>query len=88
MLQRLALEHLVAEGHLDALAAARRQRHDLVGRERALGQDREHLAPDIAGGADDRDLETHSVSPEAQSLNPAPERLFRYPATAAGSRSF
>ena len=47
------------------IAAARGQRHDLVGREFALVEDVEHFPPDIAGRADDCDFVTHrSLSEE------------------------
>jgi hypothetical protein len=59
VLQRLALQRLVAERDLDTLAPSRRDRDHLVGREASLLQDVEHLAAHIAGGAHDRDLETH-----------------------------
>ena len=59
MLERLALERLVAEGDLDAHAPARGERDHLVGGKAPLGEDIEHFAAHIAGGADDRDLETH-----------------------------
>ena len=64
MIERLALERLVAERDLDAHALARGERHHLVGGKAPLGQDIEHLAAHIAGGADDRDLETHRHSPK------------------------
>ena len=59
VLERFDLQGAVAIGDFDAHAAARGQRHDLVGRKFALGQNVEHLAPDIAGGADHCDLVTH-----------------------------
>ena len=59
MVERFALERAVAEGDLGALAPARRDRHHLVGGKRPLGQHRQHLAPDIAGGADHCDFVTH-----------------------------
>ncbi len=64
MLERLHLERLVAVGDLDALAAARRDGRYLVGRKGALGKNVEHLASHIAGGPDDRDLETHGCYSE------------------------
>ena len=64
MVERLALERLVAVGDLDAHAVARGERNHLVGGEMPLGEDIEHLAAHIAGGADDRDLETHFDSPK------------------------
>ena len=63
LLEVAALEPLVAEGDFDAHRAARGEGEHLVGGELALGQDIEHLAPDIAGGADDCDLVTHERSP-------------------------
>ena len=57
MLERLALERPVAERHLAADRGGRGQRHDLGHREPALGEDRQHLAADIAGCPGDRDLE-------------------------------
>ena len=59
MLERLHLQRLVAERALDALAAARGDRDHLVGREITLGQNAEHFAPDIAGGAHHRHFVTH-----------------------------
>jgi hypothetical protein len=56
VLERLHLQRLVAEGDLDADAAARGERDDLVGGETALGEDVEHFAPDIAGRSDHRDF--------------------------------
>jgi hypothetical protein len=41
------------------LAPAGGKRHHLFGREPPLGQDVEHLAAHIAGGADDGDLVIH-----------------------------
>ncbi len=59
MVEGFALERLVAEGDIHALALARRERHDLIGGEHPLGQDPQHLAAHIAGGADHCDLVTH-----------------------------
>ena len=56
MLERLALERLVAERDLDADRAGRGQRYDFRYGEAALGEDGEHFTADIAGGADHRDL--------------------------------
>jgi hypothetical protein len=64
VLERLALEDLVAERNLDAHALARCERDHLVGGKAPLGEDVQHLAAHIAGGAHDGDLETHSVSPK------------------------
>jgi len=50
---------LVAIGDLDAHRLARGDGKHLVGGEFALGKNIEHLAPDIAGGADDGDFVTH-----------------------------
>ena len=68
MLERLALERAVAIGDLRAQAAARRERDHLVGRKRPLGQDLQHLAAHVAGGADHCDLVTHCLF----SKNPEP----------------
>jgi len=51
---------MVAVRDLRADGAAGGKRDHLVGREFPLLQDREHLAPDIAGRADDGDFVTHS----------------------------
>ena len=59
VLERFALEGLVAVGDLDAHAAAGGERHHLVGGERPLGQHSEHFAAHVARGADDSDLVTH-----------------------------
>ena len=63
MLERLHLQRLVAEGNLGADRARGRQRDHFPDREGALGQNVQHLAAHIAGGADDRDLETHGDVP-------------------------
>src|SRR5262245_7469793 len=63
MFERPDLERRVAERDLGALAAARGDRHHLVGGEFALGKDVQHLAAHIAGGAYDRDLEAHRHVP-------------------------
>ena len=55
-----AFQPLIAEGDLDAHRPARGDGEHLVGRELALGEDVEHLAPDISGGADDSDFVTHA----------------------------
>jgi hypothetical protein len=64
VVERLALERIVAVGHLDAHALARGERDHLVGGKPPLGEDIEHLAAHIAGGAHDRDLKTHRNSPK------------------------
>ncbi len=65
MLEGFDLEGVVAIGDLDADAAARGQRHHLVGGEFALVENVEHFAPDIAGRTDDSDFVTHrSLSEE------------------------
>ena len=70
MLERLDLQGPVAIGDFDADAAARRQRHDLVGREFALVQDVEHFPPDIAGRADHCDFVTHRSLSEEKCRHP------------------
>ena len=57
VLERLALEDAIAERDLLADRARRRQRDDFGDGETALGENLEHLAADIAGGARHRDLE-------------------------------
>ena len=57
MLERPALERLVAERDLAADRGGGGERDNFRDGEAALGEDREHLAADIAGGAGDRDLE-------------------------------
>ena len=52
---------LLAEAHLPAGRGPRGERHHLVGRKVALGQDVEHLAADRAGRADHRHLVAHEV---------------------------
>ena len=64
MVERLALERLVAIRDLNAHALARRERDHLVGGKTPLGEDIEHLAAYVAGGAHDRDLKTHRNSPK------------------------
>ena len=64
VVERFAFERPVAEGHVHAHALARGERNDFVGRERPFGQNPQHLAAHIAGGADDGDLETHGESPK------------------------
>jgi len=64
MVERPAFEGSVAERHVHALALARGESHDFVGRERPLGQNPQHFAAHIAGGADDGDLETHGYTPK------------------------
>ena len=59
MVERLHLQRLVAERAFRALAAARGDRHHLVGGKFPLGQNVEHFAPDIAGGAHHGDFVTH-----------------------------
>ena len=59
MLERFDLQRPVAIGHFSAHAAARGQRHHLVGRELPLGQNVEHFPPHIAGRADHGDFVTH-----------------------------
>ncbi len=59
MLERFDLQRAVAIGDFDAHAAARGERDHFVGRERPLGQNVEHFAPDIAGRTDDGDVVTH-----------------------------
>jgi len=66
LLERLHFQGLVAERDLDPHAAARRQRHDLVGRERALVEDVEHFAAHLPVAPTTRDLETHGKTPERQ----------------------
>jgi len=61
VIERLALEGLVAIGHLDAHALARGERDHLVGGKAPLGEDGEHFTAHIAGGANDGDLETHGI---------------------------
>src|SRR5436189_5506227 len=68
MLERFDLQGAVAIGHLDADAAARRKGNDLVGREFPLIENVEHLAPDIAGGADHCDFVTHHSLSEEKCL--------------------
>ena len=57
MVERLALQRLVAERDVAADGMGRGERDDLGDGKAALGEDAEHLATDIAGGADHRDLE-------------------------------
>src|SRR6202022_365324 len=65
VLERFDLQGAVAIGHFDAHAAARRQRHHLVGREFPFVENVEHFPPDIAGRSDQRDFVTHrSISEE------------------------
>ena len=52
---------MVAIGDLDAHRAARGDGEDLIRREFALGEDVQHLAPDIAGRADDGDFIAHDA---------------------------
>ena len=59
MLERFHLQRLVAKGHFRAQAPARGERHHLVGGELPLGEDFEHFAAHIAGGAHDGDFVTH-----------------------------
>ncbi len=55
----LDLQNAVTEGDLGALRARRGERDDLRGRKTTLGEDVEHFATDIAGGAYNCNLETH-----------------------------
>ena len=57
MVERLALQRLVAERNLLADRLRRSERDHLRYGKTALGEDAEHFPADIAGGADDRDLE-------------------------------
>jgi hypothetical protein len=58
--EAMHLEHIViAERHLPADRARGGQGHDLVGGKVPLGERCQHLAPDVAGGADHRYLESH-----------------------------
>ena len=59
--ERFADERPVAEGHVRADRARRGERDDFIGGKPPLGEDIEHFTPDIAGGADDGDLETHFI---------------------------
>ena len=59
MVERLHFQRLVAERALHAHALARCKGDDFVGGEIALGQNVEHLAPDIAGSTHHGDLVTH-----------------------------
>ena len=56
MLERLALERPVAERDFLADRPGRSERDDFGDGKAALGENRKHLAPDIAGGPDHRDL--------------------------------
>ncbi len=57
------LEHrVVAERDLAADRARRGDGMDLGGRKLAFGENTQHLAADIAGGADHRDLESHRLT--------------------------
>ncbi len=72
--ERLDLQRAVTIGHFRALAAARCKRDNFVSREAAFLEDIEHFAPDISGGADNCNLETHFSSPvplRFQIRNPA-----------------
>ena len=57
MVERLALQRLVAERNFAADGMGRGERDHLGDGKPPLREDAEHLATDIAGGADDRDLE-------------------------------
>ena len=59
LVERLHLQRPVAERDLGALAAARGECNDLVGRKAPLVQDVQHFAAHIARGTDDGDLVTH-----------------------------
>src|SRR5260370_11765919 len=72
MLERFGLKGVVAIGHFDAHAAARRQRHHLVRREFAFVENVEHFPPDIAGRSDHRDFVTHHSLSEEKRIAPAP----------------
>ena len=61
IVERFHFQGRVAVGDFRADAAARGERDHLVGGERPLGQNVHHFAPDIAGGADDGDFETHGL---------------------------
>jgi hypothetical protein len=54
---------VLAEAHLLARRLVGGERHDLVDRELALGQDLEELVADGAGGAHDGDLVAHDGGP-------------------------
>ncbi len=58
MIERLALQRPVAERDLFADRLGRGERDDFAGGKAPLGKNAEHLAPDIAGGADDGDSKT------------------------------
>jgi hypothetical protein len=68
MLQRFDLQRAVAIGDLDAHAAARRQAPPPRRQGIALVENVEHLAPDIAGGADHCDFVTHRSLSEEKCL--------------------
>ena len=59
ILEILAFQAIVAVGDLDTHRPARGDGEHLVGGEFPLGQDIEHLPPDIAGGADNGDFVAH-----------------------------
>ena len=56
MVERLALQRPVAERDFPADRTGGGERDHFGHREAPFGEDREHLAADIAGGAGDRDL--------------------------------
>ena len=56
-----ALKRLVAIGDIDTHRAARGEGENLIGGKFAFGEDIEHLAADIAGGAHDSKLVTHEI---------------------------
>ncbi len=61
MLKRLALQDLVAIGHINAHGAARGERYHFAHRKLALGEDIEHFAADISRGPDNCNLERHGM---------------------------
>ncbi len=59
MVNRLYLQRLVAERALHPVAPARCDGNHFVGGEIALGENVEHLPPDIAGSTHHGDFVTH-----------------------------
>ena len=59
LIQNLARQDFVAERDLLTPRMIGRKGNDLAGRKTALGQDAEHLAAYVSGGADDGYLERH-----------------------------
>ncbi len=57
VVERLALQRPVAERDFPADRLGRGERDDFRDGKTPLGENGEHFATDIAGGADDRDLE-------------------------------